>query len=586
MEFSLKKMLMNRTLRQKLNILLGVTVLVMTICTLVSMERIKNIYREYLYNTIASQMAYSGQLLSDNLQTAEQISMLILSNDTVQKNMDLIRQSDDPLKRITATTELRNVITSYYNNFPGQNIEFINLYCGGYSSSNNSFSSSEVPLNVIKDIRGIAAVKDGSPTWVNDYSANYGLFLGREIRKIENLSLDPLGEVLICINMEHAITNATVLNEQYDVGGYLLFDGTTPIYHSIIDLTANEMTDLLVRMKSSHEIVQLHGHRYFAVSQKIPKYDWNSIYLISCDAIASQQFHAYVLMIAVNLVIILLLIFFVRLQITGITRHYAFLKEKMVHAAENPTSPIENICDYSNRKDEIAVIHQSFDQMLRQFNELIQKNYVNELQKKEAQLQALQSQINPHFLYNTLESINWRARALGAKDISEMVQALASLLRVTLNQGRTYLSISQELELLEHYMKIQQYRFEDRLHYTTSLSQTIGHVQIPCLCLQPLAENAIHYGLENNIDDCEIVIEAYEKKGLIHLIVKNTGSEFEDDLLEGLRNHEITPQRHGIALRNIDERIRLTYGDEYGLRVYNEDEWAVVEIVIPPSRED
>ncbi len=169
----------------------------------------------------------------------------------------------------------------------------------------------------------------------------------------------------------------------------------------------------------------------------------------------------------------------------------------------------------------------------------------------------------------------------GAKDISEMVQSLAGLLRITLRKDSSSLTLKQELELVENYMCIQKYRFDDRLNYAICVEDEIRHARIPCLCLQPLLENAIRYGLEDNIDDCEIRIEGFARDGLIHLIVRNTGSEFEENVLENLKNKTLQPQGNGIGLLNIDERIRLTFGNEYGLQLYNEDEWAVGEIIIP-----
>ena len=220
-------------------------------------------------------------------------------------------------------------------------------------------------------------------------------------------------------------------------------------------------------------------------------------------------------------------------------------------------------------------------------------NYVNEILAKEAQIKALESQINPHFLYNTLESINWRAKAVNNREISLMTESLGSLLRATLSNKKSLVTLSYELNLILSYITIQQIRFEERLDYREQVPDGLKNALIPPLTLQPLVENAIHYALEEMTETCYITILAAEtdktgKNGerCIRISVTNSGSSFDEDLLELLKQHKKQPSRSGIGLLNIDKRIKLLFGEDYGLSLFNQEDCAVASITIPYRTEE
>ena len=231
--------------------------------------------------------------------------------------------------------------------------------------------------------------------------------------------------------------------------------------------------------------------------------------------------------------------------------------------------------------------------MTKRIQNLVNTNYVNELLTREAQIKALESQINPHFLYNTLESINWRAKAVNNQEISLMTESLGSLLRATLSNKKSLVTLSYELSLINSYITIQQIRFEERLEFESQIPENLKNALLPPLTLQPLVENAIHYALEEIMETCYITIQAEElpqdpsgREAALKILVKNSGSAFEDNLLELLDTQQKTPNRSGIGLLNINKRIKLLFGDAYGLSLYNEDEFAVAAITIPYRTEE
>ena len=285
---------------------------------------------------------------------------------------------------------------------------------------------------------------------------------------------------------------------------------------------------------------------------------------------------------AVTLLLCLVLFNYLVNVITG---HFTTLIRKMDAFGEDETTLPQSNADYSSRSDEIGELHRRFDKMAVHVQDLIQKNYVNELLAKDAQFKFLESQINPHFLYNTLDSINWRAKALGDKDISTMVEALGALLRVTLSHKETISTIGSELEIVRNYMSIIQVRYDDRIEFRDEVPTALYEQALPQLTLQPLVENAINYALEEIPDICTVQITGCLTPEETLLEITNNGSQFPEDLLGKLTRSEITPHGFGIGLLNIQKRLQLQFGPDFGLEFINDElrDLAIVRIHLPPK---
>ena len=196
-------------------------------------------------------------------------------------------------------------------------------------------------------------------------------------------------------------------------------------------------------------------------------------------------------------------------------------------------------------------------------------------------MKALQSQVNPHFLYNALNTISFICRE-NAERARELLLTLASYYRQTLENEQYMLNLHTELYHINTYLELEKARFEEKLQVTMDIEEDLD-CMVPSFILQPLVENAIRYGLEENTEGCLISISAEtcpEKDQLI-IYVKNDGSAFEDDLLSKLENRQIEPHGFGIGLLNIQKRMQITYGEAYGLTLYNEEELAVAKLVYP-----
>jgi two-component system sensor histidine kinase YesM len=199
----------------------------------------------------------------------------------------------------------------------------------------------------------------------------------------------------------------------------------------------------------------------------------------------------------------------------------------------------------------------------------------------------LENQINPHFLYNTLESINWRAKSVGANEIAIMVESLGALLRSTLSRkNNTITTIKSELDIVQSYICIMQIRFEEILTYSVEIPEDLYDVPLPKLSLQPLVENAIDYGLEEAAEACHIAITVSMEGDDVLITITNNGSQFPENLLQKLSSEELTPHGFGIGLLNIQKRLQLQFGQDYGLTLKNDEmeNLAIVEVRIPYSK--
>ena len=269
-----------------------------------------------------------------------------------------------------------------------------------------------------------------------------------------------------------------------------------------------------------------------------------------------------------------------------VLKHLDFLVEKIRCFGNGEPVPKQREYDYVNRRDEIGQLHVNFDEMTKSVKVLRDENYDKQLLLRDATIKILQQQINPHFLYNTLDTINWMAQKYGADDISTMVRSLGNLFRASITGEGDLIPLADELAVLDNYIQIQKIRFKDRLVFELVVPEDISHIFVPKLCIQPLVENALKHAMEYTDEICTIRVTVREREGSYRIKVANTGSQFEEDLLWKIEHRQITPQGSGVGLVNIDSRLKLIYGDHYGLTFYNKDGMAVVMLSIPKEREE
>lgn len=239
----------------------------------------------------------------------------------------------------------------------------------------------------------------------------------------------------------------------------------------------------------------------------------------------------------------------------------------------------------SDRSDEMGRLSSSFNRMTREYRQNLERSVQHERELNETELSMLQAQLNPHFLYNTLDSMKWLGVTNHVPQVAAMATGLAALLRAGIS-GDKLIPLEQELELLEKYLDIQSVRFEDRFTWETDIDESFQHCLVPKLILQPLVENAIIHGVAN-MDDGYIKLSASAQGDTLILAVEDNGQGIAPEILEKLKNPEREMPAGHLGLRNVDRIVRLYYGREYGISARSEPgRGSRVELRLPMSGEE
>jgi two-component system sensor histidine kinase YesM len=249
-----------------------------------------------------------------------------------------------------------------------------------------------------------------------------------------------------------------------------------------------------------------------------------------------------------------------------------------------------------DRNDELGYLSESFNRMSKKIDYLVNRIYKEEIAHKEAEIKALQAQINPHFLFNTLENINWMAQLNGVPEISDTVSALANLIDGSIGRGDRTISFREELEYIDNYMTILKNRYENRLEVIKTLDTELMEIKIPRLMIQPLVENAVKHGIEKSRRKGVIRLDAYRKDGYVVFEVSDNGIGMtpeelkalnlrlqEDALINEEKDYGVV--RKSIGLENVNRRIKLLYGSSYGVEIEScYDEYTKVIVRIPEEQ--
>ena len=220
----------------------------------------------------------------------------------------------------------------------------------------------------------------------------------------------------------------------------------------------------------------------------------------------------------------------------------------------------------SDSEDEVGILINSFRRMMDEINRLIDEVYVNKIALKEYELKALQAQINPHFLYNTLSMMNWMAIRSGQMEISKVTLALSTFYRTALSKGEDMVTVETCIRNMEAYLEIQLTMHDHNFTVEWETDPDIKNEKMPKLLLQPVVENAIEHGIDEKEEGDKKLFLSFKGQGDdVEIIVRDNGTGMEQEKAETL----VTYQAKGYGLKNVNDRIRLLYGESYGIQIYS-----------------
>lgn len=233
----------------------------------------------------------------------------------------------------------------------------------------------------------------------------------------------------------------------------------------------------------------------------------------------------------------------------------------------------------SDSKDEIGELIQGFAEMVERIKTLIEEVYEGKISLKEYEMKALQAQINPHFLYNSLSLINWKAIEADEKDISKITLALSKFYRTALNKGNSVMPLQDEISNVKSYLDIQLMMHDYEFDVEIDIDESMYYYDTPNLILQPLIENAIDHGIDLKTEGRgKITIRGWSEGEIMYLSVEDNGVGMDEEVAQNI----LTQKSKGYGVRNVNERIKLTYGAEYGLTIESkEGEGTKITVKIP-----
>ncbi len=319
---------------------------------------------------------------------------------------------------------------------------------------------------------------------------------------------------------------------------------------------------------------------YSIVKKESPVTGW-TVYVYEPRSLVLRSANSIITMIAVALIVAVAGAAAASVFTSGfITRRINKLKNSMAKVENGDFDAVIDTQD----KDEIGDLIHSFNSMTRQIKNLITQVYEGRISQKESEMRALRAQINPHFLYNSLSLINWKAIEYEQEDISEITLALSNYYRTSLNKGKNTLSFEQELSNMQSYLKIQQIMHDNSFDVVINVTEEVLSCESLNLILQPLVENAIDHGIDLLTDRKGVItVEAglqTDKEGneLVCVKVSDNGAGMDKETVENF----LTAQSKGYGARNVNDRIRLYYGEQYHLEVQSmPDEGTTITIKFP-----
>ncbi len=381
-----------------------------------------------------------------------------------------------------------------------------------------------------------------------------------------------------CMNL-----NDSMLMNMNDSGNIELC--MTDMEGNVLSATDNELLNIEGKLLDFHGqtegMTNRQGKRYFF--KRIPGWNYYVVSIVPLRELYQSSVRVAVLSIIITAVLLAVSLFIMRKMID---KSYAPL-QKVVSAMDKVS---ENQLDFRIETEamgeDFKKLGVGYNGMMDDIKKLMAEVIEEQRQTDQIRLNALQSQIQPHFLYNTLDCIHWQASADGNKEISELVMALARYYRICLSKGKDVIPLKQELEHIRCYLVIQNKRYGDIVQYDILVDDALADVKIPKLTLQPLVENAIYHGIRIKEGlSGSVRVEAERREGNVLLRVIDSGKGMSKGQIEEMNNSiSNCDEEFGYGVRNVNRRIELTFGNEYGLYYrMNEKDGVTVEILLPET---
>jgi len=507
-----------------------------------------------------SNFTQSLAMLSSKFADIEEISSMIMIDD----NINAVFSSDPNSLAVWEQLAMFEEITEYTNILQNDSeFEGIVYYIDGRFVVADDDATMYRPLESIKDEAWAQKIfsRGGESVWVlirekgERTNVREYLTLGRILWSSDNYS-EPVGIVTIRMNSDFIRQYLTA--SIWDQLVYLETDDGELIVSNRDDKLSSMRLPSGEEQQDRFTAITLPSGDYLARSIKVSTSNLYLRSVISQQALSKDINDIRNQMLVTYLIISVLLLIVIFPVTRSITSRIFLLMNKMTQVRQGRLSTL----DIKPREDEVGHLISSYNYMINSVRELMDEQFRLGQEKLGAELKALQSQINPHFLYNTLDMIVWMAQKDERQNLQEVVYALSDYYKLILNKGKDFIAVEDELRMCSHYMEIQQKRYKGRIVYVVEVEEEAMGCLLPKITLQPLIENAIVHGiLESKAGHGEIKIKGRVEYGRLIIEVEDDGPGMMD-----IADRRIGYLGSGYGTSNIEKRLELYFGEPNGIR--------------------
>jgi len=513
-------------------------------------------YKLDIYQTLLTNIA-------SNSTIGEQLSFN--ENSSLNENYDIALNVSRELAMLIGSRKIK---------------ELYNFMIYTYNTKNLIYGPKVSNVSAIKNEKWYMEMKERGK--VNDYfiyktGNNEILSFTKEIVNLKGKKYgEKVGFVKLDVHAQTFFSSIANLESKESMKIYMLDEDGNVIYSERNEKLpfSREYVNKLYSSASGLEKTMVSKEKVILVHKNISTYGWKALFVFHYGEIEKKADDINRTIILFTLmasaVILILTILF--------SRAFSARVQTLLNKMEKVERGDMEITEKIEGKDEIGIIDAHFNKMVGEVQYLINRNYINQLEKREAELNALQFQINPHFLYNTLEAINSIAAMNKCFEICEISQKLGEMFRYSINKsGSEMVSLEEEIKHIDNYIYIQKIRFRDKFEIFYNIEENAKRVRVLKFILQPIIENAIVHGFKDKAGIGYIEVSAYIEKDKLFIKVEDDGNGMTEEKVKVLNDYinkkddNITrAYKKSIGIRNVNMRIKLACGDEYGISVNSE----------------
>ncbi|SFM11565.1 two-component system, sensor histidine kinase YesM [Gracilibacillus orientalis] len=561
---NIKRFYNTLSIKKKLISILLVFVISVSTISFSAIQVVYHIYDKQLLNNTSKMLNVYTTALENELRKVEKHTFSFLMEGSTQDNLQQMNTDSSSYERYVATNEMRSKLLSLSQAEPYiSSVSYLNTKGVEYTVGN---SVTVFKGNYLEMVMNKLDNTQGEISWFKPMEGDSSFLVARKLRSVEQLK--PIGYILIRIDPERLVR--WVSSTWPDARGELLIfnENNQKIYKDPLLPEQQFSPDDLV---GSYDIRNIEGNKYLITKGYSGYTSWSYYTVVPYESIFNS-ISITRLILLLTFIVLMFILCVVGMKLSNhITAPIIKLSNRMKKIDKKEFEITEFPLEKQPDGDEVAKLNNDFVFMVNKIRTLIKENYIKQLLIKEAELKALQAQINPHFLYNTLNFINWEAKLSKQHKIATMVKALGAMLRSATKNSNHVTTIGEELKLVDAYITILKYRYEGRLEFDCECPEHLKDKYIIKMCLQPIVENSIKYGLEQKAGTCRINIKIESKEDFIEIIISDNGPGLSKSELEKVQTDGQSSSSTGIGLKNIDKRMKLSFGNQYGLTVHSKE---------------